>query len=77
MRVLLRSTQTGLYCAGSDGWAASENRALDFTSVPQAARFAYHEHMPQAEIVLRSEVLPEEVVVPMIPEWCGLACLHP
>jgi len=76
MKVFLRNTKTGLYCTGSDGWVATEQQALDFTTVPQATRFALDEPSPETEIVLRSDLLPDEVVVPVIPEWCGIECLH-
>ena len=76
MRVFLRNTETGLYCAGPKRWVASELRALDFTSVPQATRFAFEQSPSGMEIVLISEVLPDQIVVPVIPEWCGQACLH-
>lgn len=71
MKVFLRNITTGLYCTGSNGWVASQKQALEFTSVPQAARFALETILPGTEIVLQSDVLPDEVVVPVIPEWCG------
>jgi hypothetical protein len=69
MRVFLRNKTTRLYCAGSNGWAATEGQALAFRSVHQAARFALDEKVPQAEIILKYDLLAEEVAVPVLPEW--------
>ena len=43
-----------------------------FISVRQAARFAFDEKVSEAEIVVRCDLLEEEVVVPLVPEWCDL-----
>jgi hypothetical protein len=72
MRVLLRNTKTRLYCADSNGWAAAAGQALDFTSVPHAARFALDGRLPELEIVVRYDSLAEEITVPLLPEWCDL-----
>ena len=72
MKVLLRNTKTGYYSAGAKGWVPMARQALDFITVPQAAQFALDQDLPAIEIVLKSEVLPEEVVVPVLSEWCGL-----
>jgi hypothetical protein len=69
MRVFLRNTKTRLYWAGSSAWAVASGKALDFISVPRAARFAYAEGLPEIEIVLKYDALPDEVIVPMLPEW--------
>jgi hypothetical protein len=76
MRVFLRNRKTRLYCTGSNEWADSEGQALDFASVPQAARFAFDEDLPEAEIVLKFHILPEEVALPVLPEWCNLDQPH-
>ena len=72
MRVYLRNRQTRLYCASPKGWAVAIAQALLFSSVRQAARFAFHERVPETEIVIRSELLDEEVILPLLPEWCDL-----
>ena len=51
MRVYLRNRQTRLYCASPKGWAVAIAQALLFSSVRQAARFAFHERVPETEIV--------------------------
>ena len=73
MRVFVRNKQTGHYCAASHGWAVAKAQALLFPNVQQAARFAFDERVPQAEIVMRSEVLEQEITLPLRPEWCDLA----
>jgi hypothetical protein len=72
MRVLLRKRKAGLYCADANEWVTAARLALSFASVPQAARFALDENLPETEIVLKSDLLPEEVVLPLLPEWCDL-----
>jgi hypothetical protein len=47
-------------------------QALPFTSVRHAARFAFDERVPEAEIVVRCDLLEEEVAMPLLPEWCDL-----
>ena len=74
MKVLLRNRTTRLYCAGSNGWAAAAEQALDFTSVRRAARFARDEKLPETEVVVRYDLLAEEVALPLVPEWCDLDC---
>jgi hypothetical protein len=76
MRVLLRNRKTGLYCTNSNAWAATASQALDFASVPQATRFALDGNLPETEIVLKSDLLPDEVVVPLLSEWCDLNWLR-
>jgi hypothetical protein len=70
MRVFLRSKKTQLYRSGAKGWVVAPEEALGFASVPQATRFALDEQVPEAEIVLRFGLLPDEVVVPVLPEYC-------
>jgi hypothetical protein len=70
MRVLLRDKKSRRYYAGSNGWDAAIAQALLFTSVPQAAKFAFDEKVPEAEIVVRSDLLEQEVTLPLLPEWC-------
>ena len=72
MRVLLQSKQTGGYYAGSNTWAAPIAQALPFSSVRHAAKFAFDEKVPDAEIVVRCDLLEQEVAVPLVREWCDL-----
>jgi hypothetical protein len=72
MRVFLRNRQTHLYCAARNEWTVALAQALLFNSLPEAARFAFHHELSEAEIVVRYEVLDQEVTVPLLPEWCDL-----
>jgi hypothetical protein len=72
MRVFVRNKQTRLYCAASNGWAAAMTHALPFTSVRHAARFAFDEKVPEAEIVVRCDLLEQEIAMPLLREWCDL-----
>jgi hypothetical protein len=47
-------------------------QALPFTSVPQAAKFGFDEEVREAEIVVRYDLLEQEVILPLLPEWCDL-----
>ena len=69
MRVFLRNRKTRSYRADSNGWDAGAGQALDFTSVPHAARFTRDEKLAEAEIVVRYDLLAEEVALPLLPEW--------
>jgi hypothetical protein len=59
-----------LYWADLNGWIAGVEQAFDFSSVPRAARFAFDEKVPDAEIVVRCDLLEQEVAVPLLPQWC-------
>lgn len=72
MRVFLRSKKTRLYCAGSNERAATATQALPFTSVAHAAEFGFTEKVPEAEIVVRYDLLEEDVAVPLLADWCDL-----
>jgi hypothetical protein len=72
MRVFLRNRQTRCCCASPNGWAVAIEQALVFYSVRQAARFAFDEKLPEAEIVMRSHRLEQEITLPLVPEWCDL-----
>ena len=72
MRVFVRNKQTRLYRAASNRWAVASEEALPFTSVRHVARFAFDEKVPEAEIVVRYDLLEQEVVVPLLREWCHL-----
>lgn len=54
------------------GWVAEAEQAFDFASVPRAARFAFDQEVLEAEIVVRCDLLEQEVVVPLLAEWCDL-----
>ena len=72
MRVYLRNKKTRLYCASSSEWAPAMAQALLFPSVGQAARFAFDEKVPEAEIVLRYDLLDKEVSLPLLRELCDV-----
>jgi hypothetical protein len=72
MRVFLRHKKTRLYCATHDAWAVAITQARLFNNVPQAARFAFEQEVPEAEIVVRCDLLEQEVALPLLPEWCDL-----
>jgi hypothetical protein len=70
MRVLLRNRQGRGYYAGSNVWAAAIAQALPFSSVRQAAKYAFDEKVLEAEIVVRCDLLEQEVALPLVAEWC-------
>ena len=70
MRVFLRNKQTRLYCASSSEWAPEMAQALLFTTVPHAARFAFDEEVSEVEIVLKYDLLDQEVSLPLLRELC-------
>ena len=72
MRVLLRNRRTRLYYASPNGWSEAMAQAQLFSSVRQAARFAFDEKVPEAEIVMRSDLLEQDITLPLLPEWCEL-----
>ncbi len=69
MRVFLRNKRTRLYCASANCWAAAIGQAVEFGSVQRAITFAVEESMPETEVVLRCDLLAEEVTLPLVPEW--------
>jgi hypothetical protein len=70
MRVFLRHAKTGLYRTGSNEWASEIAQALLFNTVAQAATFAFDEAVPEAEILLRCDLLDHEVSLPLLRELC-------
>ena len=72
MRVFLRNRQTRRYFASPNGWAVAIAEAFVFSSVRQAARFAFDDEKMEAEIVVRSDLFEQEVTLPLLPEWCEL-----
>ena len=73
MKVYLRNRLTRLFCADSNGWAVASGQAFDFTSVSRATTFALDEHLPNIELVLMYYTLPQEVALPLLPEWRDFA----
>jgi hypothetical protein len=71
MRVFLRNKHTRLFYAGPAGWADTAGQALQFTSVSEAARFGLDQSLPDIELVLSCYTLPDEIAMPLLPEWCG------
>jgi hypothetical protein len=69
MRVFLRSKKTRLYRTGSNGWAAAIGQAVEFTSVPRAIKFALDGSLREAEVVIRCDLLAEEVTLPLVADW--------
>ena len=72
MRAFLRNRQTQRYCALSNGWAGAIAQAIVFSSVRQAARFAFAENVTNAEIAVRCDLLEQEFALRLLPEWCEL-----
>ncbi len=70
MRVLLKTK--GHYYGSSNQAAATPNEAVDFGSIAAASRFALKEHLPDAEIALKSDYLDREIEMPVLQEWCEL-----
>jgi hypothetical protein len=77
MRVLLRHKKTRLYYVGLNQMAGEHSQARDFTSVPQAARFALAEGLPEVEIIVRSDYLASEIPFQPLLEWCELDKARP
>jgi hypothetical protein len=78
MRVLLRKRRTNLYYVGADQHtgihhlAADHHKALDFDSVPRAAKFTFEQHLSDMAIILRYDWEDVELALPVLPEWCLL-----
>ena len=70
MKVFVRSKNTRLYLAESNGWASKTELARQFASIPHAARFVRDECMMGVEGVLLFELLREEIAVPLVSAWC-------
>jgi hypothetical protein len=72
MRVFLRNRTTRQYWGVLAGCGAEREQAFDFGSVPRAARFALEESLAEVEIVLTCYLFPDEVTLPVVPEFCDL-----
>jgi hypothetical protein len=71
MRVFLRNKQTRVYYAGPSEWAATAELAHQFISVSHAARFGLDHSLPDIELILTCYTLPDEIAMPLLPEWCN------
>ena len=76
MRVLLQNTKTRLYYACFNRRLAGSAQALDFASIPNAAKFALEENFADMEIVLSYDHPDREVHLPVLAEWCLLDPRH-
>ncbi len=72
MRVFLKAKKSGLYYNGSGQPAAELNQALEFPSIPAAAKLALSENLLDVDISLRCDYLDREILLPLLPVWCGL-----
>jgi hypothetical protein len=72
MRVFLRSSKTGRYYGESGQLDAAFDNASEFPSVQAATRRALASKLREVEIVLRCDYLSQEVLLPVVPEWCDL-----
>jgi hypothetical protein len=72
MRVFLRNKESRLFWGVLVGCGAEREQAFDFGSVPRAARFALEESLTKVEIVLTCYLFPDEVTMPLVPEFCDL-----
>jgi hypothetical protein len=69
MRVHLQHQKKGLYYAGQDFPLGGFEGAMNFASVGAAARLALEKRLTQMQIVVRYEVAPCEISLPVLPEW--------
>ena len=76
MRVFLKSSKTGRYYGDSGQLDAEFTEAIEFQSVQAATRHALFANLAGAEIALRCDYLSQEVVMPVVPEWCDLEERH-
>jgi hypothetical protein len=76
MRVYLRMRTTGLYYGGAGQGSARLDGAVEFASLPEAARYAIAQQLSDAEIVLRCDCVDREVPLPVMPIWCDMDRSH-
>jgi hypothetical protein len=69
MRVHLQDRQNRLYYAGQNFPLSGFEGALNFASVGAAAKVALEKRLTQMQIVLRSDVAPCEISLPVLAEW--------
>ena len=72
MRVFLKAKKTGLYYSGSGQPATELNQALEFANIAAAAKLALSENLLDVDISLRCDYLDREILLPLLPAWCGL-----
>ena len=70
MRVNLQDRTNRLYYTGTHCLPGSSERAINFSSVREAAKVALGERMTGMEIVVHYEVVGCEVHLPVLAEWC-------
>jgi hypothetical protein len=75
MRVFLRNRQTRLYCAAADRWTVVLAEAFAFSDIQHATRFALDQKLPEVEIVVRCDLVDQEVAMPLLPEWYKPPCV--
>jgi hypothetical protein len=69
MRVLLRSLQTNLFCAGTDEWVAGPGEAFHFQQVKHVALACHQQKLTDMEVVFRYEQPVCELRVPLELDW--------
>ncbi len=76
MRVFLKSSTSGRYYGDSGKLDAETDKAIEFASVEAATKLALSAHLADAEIALRCDYFSQEVLLPVVPEWCDVAGNH-
>jgi hypothetical protein len=69
MRVHLQDRKNRLYYAGQGFPLAGYDGALNFASVGAAAKIALEKRLTQMQIVVRYDVAPCEISLPVLAEW--------
>jgi hypothetical protein len=72
MRVHLQDTTNRLYYTGQYSPPGGFELAMNFGSVGGAAEAALEERLTGMEIVVRYEIVPGEIRLPILAEWCAL-----
>ena len=76
MRVFLRNKETSLYWGVLAGCGAERKQAFDFGTVPRATRFALDKSLTDVEIILKCDSFPDEVTLPVLPDYCDFQQLR-
>jgi hypothetical protein len=69
MRVHLQDRKNRLYYAGQGFPLGGCDGALNFASVGAAAKIALEKRLAHMQIVVRYDVAPCEISLPVLPEW--------
>jgi hypothetical protein len=69
MRVHLQDRKNRLYYTGQDFPLGGCDGAMNFASVGAAAKVALEKRLTQMQIVVRYEVAPCEISLPVLAEW--------